>query len=228
MTVFRRYALYAMAEEPLHTIASQWLGWDSRLGHKVDHPVLEGLRYDIAQATATPRKYGFHGTLKPPFRLIEGQSRQQLLRACQERLPTMQSVAISRMVVRPMNGFVALVPEGSCPALDQLCERVVRDFDAFRAPLNGAELAKRRASKLTDRQEEQLLRWGYPYVMDEFRFHMTLSGQLDEETSHDLAERLQRYLCSDMPEPFILRTISLMGEDVDGHFHEIEAYTLAA
>ena len=34
-------------------------------------------------------------------------------------------------------------------------------------------------SGLTDRQEALLTQWGYPYVMEEFRFHITLTGALD-------------------------------------------------
>jgi len=32
---------------------------------------------------------------------------------------------------------------------------------------------------LTSRQREHLDRWGYPYAMQDFRFHMTLTGRLD-------------------------------------------------
>ena len=52
-----------------------------------------------------------------------------------------------------------------------------------------------------------LLTWGYPYVMDEFRFHLTLTGKVlddrEKETlRHELRERF--------PEP-MLHGISFSG-----------------
>jgi hypothetical protein len=34
------------------------------------------------------------------------------------------------------------------------------------------------AAPLSERQRALLIEWGYPYVFDEFRFHMTLSSSL--------------------------------------------------
>jgi hypothetical protein len=56
----------------------------------------------------------------------------------------------------------------------------VRSSDAHRAPPDEAELARRRRSRLTQRQEGTLARWGYPYVMEEWRFHVTLTRRLTE------------------------------------------------
>jgi hypothetical protein len=63
-----------------------------------------------------------------------------------------------------------------------LAARLVEALDAFRAPAPPAELEKRRRHGLTATQETNLVRWGYPYVMDDFRFHVTLSGALDSAT----------------------------------------------
>jgi Protein of unknown function (DUF1045) len=51
-------------------------------------------------------------------------------------------------------------------------------FDAFRAPMSAAERARRVASGLSPGQLNHLDRWGYPYLFDEFRFHMTLTGRV--------------------------------------------------
>jgi hypothetical protein len=58
---------------------------------------------------------------------------------------------------------------------------VTCEFDTFRAPLTAEDRARRNPSKLTPRQRGYLDRWGYPYVMEDFRFHMTLTGRLDAE-----------------------------------------------
>ena len=51
----------------------------------------------------------------------------------------------------------------------------------FARPPGAAELERRRKAGLSAAQEKMLLRWGYPYVLDEFRFHLTLTGRLQPE-----------------------------------------------
>jgi hypothetical protein len=75
--------------------------------------------------------------------------------------------------------FLALVPIRNAAGLSSLAARCVKEFDHFRAPLDEATLRRRRAVELTDRQEKYLAQWGYPYVLEEFRFHMTLTGALE-------------------------------------------------
>jgi hypothetical protein len=74
-----------------------------------------------------------------------------------------------------------------CPALEDLADRCVVEFDEFRRPADEAELARRRAATLTPRQEELLLRWGYPYVLEQWRFHLTLTGRLPDEIERSAA-----------------------------------------
>jgi hypothetical protein len=57
----------------------------------------------------------------------------------------------------------------------------VMAFDDFRAPATEAELARRNQAKLTPRQRELLSAWGYPYVLDEFGFHLTLTDRIPRE-----------------------------------------------
>ena len=69
MTPYRRYALYVVPEDAFYRVGASWLGWDSVAGRATAHPGIDGLTRPVAEITATPRKYGFHGTMKPPFRL---------------------------------------------------------------------------------------------------------------------------------------------------------------
>src|SRR5438445_432365 len=69
------------------------------------------------------------------------------------------------------------------------------------------------ATGLSARQAELLARWGYPYVHDEFRFHMTLTGPIaDDERPAFLASLVKAYdgLSGDHLE---LGAISLMRQD---------------
>jgi hypothetical protein len=63
-------------------------------------------------------------------------------------------------------------------ALHSAC---VRAFDPFRAPLSAADLERRRKAPLSPEQDARLVEWGYPYVFEDFRFHMTLTGAIRDE-----------------------------------------------
>jgi 2'-5' RNA ligase len=78
----------------------------------------------------------------------------------------------------------------------QFAADCVSAFEPFRAPLTPEDRARREPERLTQRQRDYLDRWGYPYVMDEFRFHMTLTGRLESARRGPvldlLSERFQR------------------------------------
>jgi putative phosphonate metabolism protein len=221
-----RYAIYVMAEGALHEQASRWLGWDSRAGKEVAHPHVAGLPAPVEDLTAMPRKYGFHGTVKPPFRLAGGTTRADLEGACAAVIPTLRAVHLDRLVVQTLGGFVAMVPASPSEPLKGLAADCVQKLDAYRAEPSEQELSKRRKAGLSPSQEANLLRWGYPYVMDDFRFHMTLSGKRPAPEAAALAATLGAHFATVMPEPFAINALSLLGEGEDGHFHLIDTYGL--
>ncbi|MEO0384909.1 MAG: DUF1045 domain-containing protein [Pseudomonadota bacterium] len=227
MTQFSRYAIYVMAEGDFHQEASRWLGWDCRVGCTLEHPDVDGLSDSINALTQTPRKYGFHGTIKPPFRLADGETQASLQEACATLMPTLPAAKVDELVVRPLGGFVAAVPKSPSASLAKLAADVVEKLDGFRAPPSGEELEKRRRAGLLPAQEANLLRWGYPYVMDEFRFHMTLSGKRPVPEAENLAAKLGEHFASVLPKPFDITSLALLGEDEAGRFHLITSYALA-
>lgn len=175
----RRYALYYAPPEgsALDRLGKDWL--DGRVS-------VPGIAPDrVADLTAVPRVYGFHGTLKPPFVLRDGGQEEGLLRAVRLFNAGHTAFPLPPLRVRALGRFLALVPETDSPALAALASDCVRAFDSFRAPPSEAELARRRAKSLTQRQEDNLAAWGYPYVMDDFRFHLTLTGPLEEAEERD-------------------------------------------
>jgi hypothetical protein len=129
----------------------------------------------------SPFHYGFHGTLKPPFKLADGVSIDQVAAKLRSFAANYQSFVLPPLAVTFMHDFFCLRPTGSCKALDQLAADAVILFDEFRRPPGEEELAKRRSAGLTPGQEKSLQEWGYPYLMDEFRFHLTLTGKIDSD-----------------------------------------------
>ena len=168
-------AYYAPApDDPLWGAACAWLGRDAETGAAVVQPDVAG----IAELTEAPRLYGFHGTLKPPFRVatsygavVEG-ARAVAARVAPFELPALRVVEVS--------GFLALREMEACPALHGLADACVVGLDGHRAAADEGELARRRRGGLGAAQEAMLVRWGYPHVMETWFFHMTLTRRLSE------------------------------------------------
>ncbi|MEM8811580.1 MAG: DUF1045 domain-containing protein [Pseudomonadota bacterium] len=175
-----RYAVYSTAAEGtgLAGTAAEWLGRNAFDGFSLRQPDLSWLDAEALSAlTADPRRYGFHGTLKAPFTPLESVDRADLHRLLDQ--VASETAPIDRpegLAVSRLGPFFALVPAVPSQALNALAGRCVTEFEPFRAPLTEADLERRRRAGLTPQQDANLVRWGYPYVFDAFRFHMTLTG----------------------------------------------------
>lgn len=225
MPDFRRHAVYYTPPQGAFAdFGASWLGWDAVAGRRLPHaPEVEGAE----EITATPRRYGFHATLKPPFRLAEGRTVAELAAAVARVAADTPAVRGARLGLERLGPFLALVPVSDHGPFSALGEAMVRGLDAFRAEAPPEEIARRRASGLTAAQEAHLLRWGYPHVFEEFRFHMTLSGKLDPVTAARVEAALAPVLAEVVPDPFEIGEVTLAGEDEDGYFHEVHRYTLS-
>ena len=177
-----RYAIYYAATGALAEAGDRWLGRAVATDTPLDQPGVPGLSPErLAELTRHPRLYGCHGTLKPPFALAPGLTADQLQAALATFAAKRSPFLAPPLALRAVGRFLALVTAEPSPALHTLADDCVRDFDAFRAPAGAAELAKRRAAGLSARQEELLQAWGYPYVMAEYRFHLTLTERLGDD-----------------------------------------------
>jgi len=224
--MFTRYAIYytPAPDTPLADFGARWLGWDSAHGVTRGHPDIGDL--DVATLTATPRKYGLHGTIKPPFRLADGMTAQGLADAVAGLCADASPVTLEGLKLARLGRFLALVPDGDVSALAALAARAVRELDEFRAPSSEAEMATRRTARLTAAQDAHLARWGYPYVLDQFRFHLTLTGPLGPKEAARVKAALTQPLATLALAPFGVTGLTLMGEDRTGRFQQIHRYTL--
>ena len=225
MSQMQRYAVYyAPRDGAFSTAAAAWLGWDVVAGSMVAQPDLPG----IAALTADPRKYGFHGTLKPPFRLADGVQTEDLEKALTTLAARRAPVEMSGLQMALLDGFLALIPVGDPARLQDLAAEVVVDLDPLRATLTPAEIARRRPESLSPRQRDLLATYGYPYVLEEFQFHLTLSGRLQDPEATALRAAATRHFDGLVPQPFRLEDLCLFGEDQDGRFHLLHRYPLMA
>jgi putative phosphonate metabolism protein len=155
-----------------------WLGRDAETGEPVTQPDLPGLGRDVLrELTVEPRRYGFHGTLMAPFEPAEGVGEAAVRERLDRLAATLAPLDMEPLAVRAIGSFLALVPAyQDGPA--ELAEAVLRAMHPLRAPVTEADRARRRANGLTPAQDRLLEQWGYPYVLGEFRFHITLTGRV--------------------------------------------------
>jgi len=228
----RRYAVYYAPERgsTLDRFGRIWLGRDHLTGETLPQPRIAGLsREEVRAITASPRHYGLHGTLKPPFRLADGATRETLERALADLARSWRAFATAPLEVQALGGFIALVPGAASDALEALAAASVRELDHLRAPLDEAELMRRRRGGLTPRQEALLERWGYPYVLDAFRFHITLTGRLDEPLRSRVQAELAEHAHPITHEPFRVDGIALFEQtSPEAPFLMVRRYPFAA
>jgi putative phosphonate metabolism protein len=229
MANFPRYAIYYTAApgSALDRFGSAMLGYDAYGG--CDLPFPEGVPPDWRDLSEDPRKYGFHATLKAPMTLAEGKTEADVTAACKTFASAPRSIPIIRPVVDSISGFIAVIPATPSPELQQLAADATREFDSLRAPLTAEDRARRNPAKLSPRQCDYLDRWGYPYVMEEFRFHMTLTGRLEAARRETVVAMLrERFAQIDLARLAVDRIALFRQDSATSRFSIIEHWPLRA
>ncbi|RYF46467.1 MAG: DUF1045 domain-containing protein, partial [Cytophagaceae bacterium] len=126
MDQMQRYAVYYAPREGAFAYrANEWLGREPGGLHDLPQPVLAGVG-DPRAITAEPRRYGFHGTIRAPFRLAQGVSEDTLRQTVSDLAARLQPVVCKGLRVEELTGFVALTPVGCEAALLELGAAVVQ------------------------------------------------------------------------------------------------------
>ena len=214
-----RYGLYFApgADEAFHDLAASWLGRDAATGKSVEHPDLDGLgASELAEITGPARRYGFHATLKAPFRLADGVSEADMIKAMESFADRTDVFEIPSLRVGRLEGFLALVPGGPAPALNAFANSVVEAFEPLRAPLTDREIERRNPDSLSSGELRNLMRWGYPYVFDHFRFHMTLTTRLAEPGIGRIEAAANAHFAPVLSGPVAVRELTLFVEPEPG------------
>lgn len=190
-----RVALYyaPALDDPLWKAGCTWLGRDPETAATLRQPDVP----DIQAVTADARIYGFHCTLKPPMRLATNYG--AFLDDAAALVRGIAPFAMPRLRVADLSGFLAVREAEPCPALHALADACVAGVDRHRAPPDKAELARRRAGGLSAAREANLLRWGYPGVFGEWRFHMTLTRRLSDAEHPVLQAAAEAHLAAALP-----------------------------
>ena len=218
---FSRYAIYYIPDLPLFQIGSDWLGWNSITGQETT------LSADHLRITNRPRKYGFHATVKPPFSLASNSTQGDLQDAFQTFCATVSPATGGTLKISRLGRFLAMTQDVQSNDVTELAASTVSHFDKFRAPLSDNDIQKRRQRRLTPEQDALMLRWGYPYVMQEFKFHMTLTGPLQNDEIVSIEQLANTRFQEFIGQSLNIASLALLGEDRDSRrFHVIEKLSL--
>ena len=214
-----RYALYFTPphDDPLTVLASRWLGRDAFNGGSSELRSIGDLAAeDLRHITEEPRRYGFHATLKAPFELASSVNERDLMEVATEFAARTPAFSLPELVLGQLGRFFALVPGDLYPQLQAFSADVVRSFEPFRAALSEADIARRKPEQLDAEHRANLLRWGYPYVMEQFRFHMTLTGQVEPERQASVAAVLRQTFAAHIGRPLLISGLAVFVEETRG------------
>lgn len=227
-----RYALYyaPAADSALWHFGSAVLGYDAITGAEIPALVPPGCKPDDWPAlTEEPRRYGFHATLKAPFQIANGRSEGQLRAFTHNYAAGLERVELEGLSVTALGSFIALIPSAESAALQRFAFALVQAFEPFRAPLSEADRQRRLKSRLTPAQCAYLEAYGYPYVGDAFRFHMTLTGSLPHEQVAPVKQALARTYADKIPaKPVTIDRIALFKQESrESRFRLLDSFMLA-
>lgn len=208
-----RFAIYyaPSATSNLWERAATWLGRDCNDGDLFSGPVAGIDRDRLLNLTTSANRYGFHATLKPPMALVDGASEADLRQALKAFVLEHDPIDLGKPTLASLDGFLALrVDENE--AMQDFAAHVVEQFDIFRAPMSAKERAVRASRDLSPRQIELLDAYGYPYVFDEFRFHMTLSDRLGAADASEIMSAAGTWFAPVLDAPLVLDRLALYRE----------------
>jgi hypothetical protein len=216
-----RAALYwaPALNDPLWDLGCAWLGRDAETGATCPQPPIDG----ISGFTAEPAQYGFHATLRPPLRVATGWDEFRAVAANIARAT--RPFALPPLEIAVIGGFLALRETMPCQPLQDFADRCVELTNAHRLQPSASELQRRRAAGLSPRQESNLQRWGYPYVMQDWFFHLTLTHKLSLSEQQTLLPHAQRHFAMALKSPRLVESLCIFTQ-LDGPFLIAERFSL--
>jgi hypothetical protein len=226
-----RYAVYFCPppKSPLGWAGRHWLGRCAEEGVSLRPLSIASVTaQQLLQLTQAPRRYGWHATLKAPFVLAAGFERATLSQHIQKIASCFDPFDIEALELTILDGFLALVPVGKNRTLNALANRLSLELQGLAEELSESDIVRRRKSVLSPRQDQLMQCWGYPYVLEQYRFHFSLTSDLSQE--HDGIKRALQHAAQiqfGQLGPFTIDQVCLSGQPSPGaNFQVLERLLL--
>ncbi len=237
MKKYSRYAIYYAPpkKSSLEEFGRYWFGWDPLNAklinnkHRINYLNRFGIKnlINIDKNVLIAKKYGFHGTLIPPFKLNKNYSTNTLFKKTEEIAKKFKKFKFYKFKLKKMNNFYAFVQNKKNNNINKLSNRLVRELFKFRSPLTKKEIDRRNPSKLSKLQLNILYKWGYPYLMSEFNFHMTLASEVTGNKLYLELKKIERNKEIILNEINNFDKIYIFGENQKGMFENLENFSLS-
>jgi len=233
---FAKYAVYWVPKSPdaLAQFGVAWTGWCAERGEHRARGEFFDIAVDIPAITRQVWRHGSHAVVKAPFRLRAGRSRFSVEHALERVIDRTVAFRLPHLRLAVIGGSVALVPDQSCSALDDLVAGVgeaMAPLDAathdLAAPANGfAEAQAPAPVGITGEDIDSLVQLP---AADAHRFHMPLTDQLGLEIAFEVMAELQPLLEPMLGAARRLHDVALMGDPGGGRpLRVLQRYDLSA
>ena len=236
MTNYKRVAIYFLPKKnsSLENFGKNLLGRDINKKKKISltrrqkYFINRGFTYfdELKDYCEQPAKYGFHATLKAPFRLKRNVKTKNFYDVISHIAAQHSRFKIKGLKIVYSKKFTFITSRKPNKLLINLESDLVKHLDTFRAELNKTEIKKRIPDSLTFKQNKYLKEWGYPFVLDQFKFHMTLMNQNNNKLSNKQKLELEKLIYKISNNLLEFNEISLLGENKNGYFEEIKRFKL--
>ena len=224
---YKRYAIYYVPSEnsELDLFGKCWLGWDPYKGVETTKSDLSKLPSfkKFSSLVLTPKQYGFHGTIKAPFKLKNEYTYNDLENKVREISKQIHSFYFDQLIIKKLGNFIGLIPTNNLK-VNAVSNKFVEELDYLRDELSESEIKKRKPHKLTSNQKQMLFKWGYPYVFDEFKFHLTLTSKLNVVEIDDVLRSLQNILKQVNLNKISFNNICIFGQKSDEKFYFVQRF----
>ena len=224
---YKRYAIYYVPSEnsELDLFGKCWLGWDPYKGVETTKSDLSKLPSfkKFSSLVLTPKQYGFHGTIKAPFRLKNEYTYNDLENKVREISKQIHSFYFDQLIIKKLGNFIGLIPTNNLK-INAVSNKFVEELDYLRDELSESEIKKRKPHKLTSNQKQMLFKWGYPYVFNEFKFHLTLTSKLNVVEIDEVFRSLQNILKQVNLNKISFNNICIFGQKNDEKFYFVKRF----
>ncbi len=237
MKKYSRFAIYYAPPKGsvLEEFGKYWFGWDPLVAKFINNKQrinylnrfgiknLKSIDNNILMA----KKYGFHGTLIPPFKLNNNYNRKKLFKKIEVVAKKYKKFNFYKFKLKKIDNFYAFVQSKKNNNINKLSNRLVRELFKFRSPLTKKEIDRRNPSKLSKLQLSILYKWGYPYLMSQFNFHMTLASEVSGNKLYFELKKIEKNKEIILNETNDFDKIYIFGENQKGMFENLENFSLS-